>query len=397
VAFQLPVRSPLPLGAIVAGVPGLWADGRGPAERLERTLRDRFAARAALLLDGGTSALAVALRGAAAEAGGRPAALPAYGCFDIATAALGAGVRALLYDTDPATLGPEPASFGRALGADPSAIVLAHLYGVPVDLPRFAGMASRERTVVIEDAAQGSGAWLGERRLGSFGDLSVLSFGRGKGVTGGGGGALLAFTDRGVSILEAARAGLSDGGAGLRELVMLKAQWLLGRPGVYRLPASLPFLKLGETVYRAPHPARGIARTSVRVLGRTWGLADAEAGVRRRNAERLLRGAGPALRPIAAPRDARPGWLRLPVLLGPRARGSRVFAEARALGIVPGYPIALSELAELRGAWVNRDERLDGARRLAAELVTLPTHGGLGESDLVRIERWMSRVNGAPA
>ena len=42
-----------------------------------------------------------------------------------------------------------------------------------------------------EDAAQEAGATLHGRRLGSFGDLSVLSFGRGKGVTGGGGGALL--------------------------------------------------------------------------------------------------------------------------------------------------------------------------------------------------------------
>ena len=64
-----------------------------------------------LLTDSGTSALALALQRAARERPG-PAALPAFCCYDIATAADVAGVPFVLYDVDPETLGPDPASLG---------------------------------------------------------------------------------------------------------------------------------------------------------------------------------------------------------------------------------------------------------------------------------------------
>ena len=56
----------------------------------------------------------------------------------------------------------------------------------------IAEIAERHGLAVVEDAAQGLGATWRGRPLGSFGDVSVLSFGRGKGWTGGVGGALLA-------------------------------------------------------------------------------------------------------------------------------------------------------------------------------------------------------------
>ncbi len=396
-SFQLPVRSPLPLRAVLAGLAGLLREATGPEDFLRAALLRHFGARDVLFLDSGTSALALSLGGALSEGGGRSVALPAYGCFDIATAAEAALARVVLYDTDPATLGPESKSFRRALDSNPAAVVLAHLYGVPVDVPGFAAMARSAGSLLVEDAAQGSGAWLQGRPLGTFGDVSVLSFGRGKGVTGGGGGALLAFSERGSRIVEAARAALQKGRGGLRETVLLCAQWALGRRGLYRLPASLPFLRLGETIYRPPHPPRGASNTSLLVLARTWPLAEGEAELRRRNAERLLARHGPALQRITPPRDARPGYLRLPLLASPRTRAVVAAHETRRLGIVAGYPMPISELPGLRARWMNQEERLPGAHRLAAELVTIPTHGGLLEGDLRRIERWMDRANGAAA
>ena len=74
-----------------------------------------------------------------------------------------------------------------------------------------------------------------------------MSFGRGKGVTGGRGGALLVNPGwRGGSD----ESPLLPGIRGVMEVPALKAQWLLARPWLYRIPASLPFLGLGDTVYR---------------------------------------------------------------------------------------------------------------------------------------------------
>jgi dTDP-4-amino-4,6-dideoxygalactose transaminase len=103
-------------------------------------------------------------------------------------------VGAVLYDLDPATLSPDPASLDRAMSAGAAALVVAHLYGFAVDLDLAARAAERTGALLIEDAAQGVGGSYRGVPLGKCGSLSVLSFGRGTGRTGGRGGALLATT-----------------------------------------------------------------------------------------------------------------------------------------------------------------------------------------------------------
>src|SRR3989449_6070319 len=97
---------------------------------------------------------------------------------------------------------------------------------------------------VIEDAAQGFGAsWRG-RPLGSLGAVSVLSFGRGKGWTGGRGGALLARGRAPPTAANGNGAGLWREGEGL---VLAAAQGGFARPPPHGPPAPLPWLGLGET------------------------------------------------------------------------------------------------------------------------------------------------------
>ena len=68
------------------------------------------------------------------------------------------------------------------------AVVVAYLYGIPFDTAPVRAAAGAVGAWLIEDAAQGAGASFRGRALGAFGDLSMLSFGRGKGVTAGRGG-----------------------------------------------------------------------------------------------------------------------------------------------------------------------------------------------------------------
>ncbi len=92
----------------------------------------------------------------------RPVAFPAYACYDLASAALGAGTRVLLYDLDTETLGPDWPSLERSLEAGATAVVVVHLFGIPVDMDRVGQMARAHGAAVIEDAAQAVGAaWRG--------------------------------------------------------------------------------------------------------------------------------------------------------------------------------------------------------------------------------------------
>ena len=392
---QVPVRSPLSAGAIVAGARAAMGNGRSEAavERLQALLTRRYAPRAALLTDSGTTALRAALVGALGP--GVAVALPAFACYDLVTAANGAGVPVVLYDTDPHTLAPDLSSLRVALRRNVGAIVIVHLYGYPVDLTDVNALAADAGAVVIEDAAQGAGGTLHDRPLGAQASLAVLSFGRGKGMTGGSGGALLAHDDTGARILERARTVLAAPQRGWTSLATLAAQLVLERPGLYALPAALPFLHLGETVYRAPHKARAASPASCAVVAATWTMADEELETRRANAARLLAAVcGVAAKdrrfePMRPAEAARPGYLRLPVLASAEARRSAETSAARRLGISPSYPKVLSEVEQLAERCLNRDGAFAGARTLTARLVTLPTHSRLGSDDLSRLERWI--------
>lgn len=393
-----PAHSPVPPRALAAGLRALLGPDERLRDRMAGRVARRYGARRVVFTDSGTSALALALAGAAAaeERGGRVA-LPAYGCYDLVTAVRGAGVEAVLYDLEPASLSPAAASLDRALEAGAGTVVAAHLYGVPVRLDEVTGRAGDAGALLVEDAAQGVGAGHGGRPLGAHGSVSILSFGRGKGLSGGGGGALLAHDDRGEAVVEAAGGPGRSGGRGLRQMAAAAAQWALGRPALYGLPAALPFLELGETVYRPPRPPAGAPPACLAVLERSWEPSLREAEGRRRRARRLLeavRAAGD-LEAIEVPPEGRPGWLRLPVLARSAAARERLSGRAaRGLGVMPGYPRPLHRLeacrAALAGGRIPADADLPGAVTLARSLYTLPVHGRTSRIDRERLEGLVS-------
>lgn len=394
---QVPVRSPLSAAALLAGARAAVGRNGGPARAEERVvglLKQRYSPRGLLLTESGTAALTAALLGILKDRPGAAVALPAYACYDLATAADGADVPVLLYDLDPHTLAPDLAQVQATLRQGAAAVVVVHLYGCPIDLTPVNRLATEAGAVVIEDAAQAAGGTVNGRPVGVQSSLAVLSFGRGKGLTGGSGGALMANDDVGQRVLARVRGLLGEPRRGWPELLTIAAQLLLEHPNLYALPAALPFLHLGETIYREPRPLRPPTRASCPVIAATWLLAEREADVRRRNAERLLveLRRQPGFETIGASDYARPGYLRLPVLASPAVRVSVARPAARRLGIAPGFPQALCDLERFAPRCLNRSAAFPGARLLAARLCTLPSHGRLGIRDLERLEQWIEAV-----
>ena len=378
---QLPVFSPLRLSGVLAGL-----RGGDPRAAVAARLASEFGARRVVLTSSGTAALGLAIRLAAVARPGRPCALPAYGCFDLATALLAAGSEVIFYDISPATLQPDAASLECIWAARPASIVVVHHYGIPVDIDALRDRASPANAVVIEDAAQADGGMLRGRPLGAFGDLAVLSFGRGKGLSGGGGGALLIHHP---SVLDDNVLGAlpESTDSQIRSTAGVLAQWVLGRPELYGLPKSLPFLHLGETLFHEPTRPRRMSPSSARVLTDSWALVASERRTRRALAERLSRVARSSgwAAPAVHASGGMGGWLRLPVVGRPTEAARRL---ADSLGIAAGYPLALPHLPALATAIVVRNPT-PGAELLSQTLWTVPTHGLLTERDLVALERWL--------
>ena len=388
----MPVNSPLPISAVLSGLRGLLSASYAARarEEVEAWLRRGDPDREVLLLDSGTSALTLALQATATDAN-RPVAIPAFACYDIATAVDGAGVPFVFYDIDPSTLGPDLESLRAALVAGADRIVVVHLYGIPVDLDAVGRLAAEFGATLIEDAAQGvGGSWRGTP-LGFSGSLGVFSFGRGKGVTGGGGGALVGNDAGGRELVRIRRTSIAVSATRLRNVIATVVQWALARRALYWIPASLPFLGLGETRYTSAAAIDGMSAFAASVLRKTVTPALEESIARRRNAKRLngrVRSGRPVGPDASAPCE--PGYLRLP-WLRQAEHGGKASRAMRHVGVMPGYPSALPDLPGFGGREIATGSDIEGARVLATRLVTLPVHGKLSERDIDAIVDWTDR------
>ena len=374
---QLTVASPLTASQIIGAARDAIA-GRDLRASVRTSLARTFEAQNVLLTDSGTSALVLALRMFAKPLA--PVAMPAYACVDLIAAARRANIRVRFFDVDPQTLSPDMDSLRRVMAEGVSAVVVAHLYGFPADMPAVMKAAHDVGVPVIEDAAQHASATISGRPAGSFGDVTVLSFGRGKGTTSGRGGALLT----GDNSIAPAEPPCSPG---MGALAIAAASWLLGRPSIYGIPASIPALHLGETVYHEATEPAGMARSAAALLDRTLLGVDDAAAARRANAVVLRDAAGQSrhVKAVRAVDDTVSGFLRFPILL----RSDR--PDAPSLGIARGYPNPLSAEPEIQENMITSNEPLHGARELARRLVTLPTHHMVTASDLAALTRWMQQ------
>ncbi len=338
--------------------------------------------RVAALTDGATSALAQALRIALPRGG--LVALPGFGCVDLLAAAMFAKVSVVTYDIDPATLNPEPESVRRAIADGAGAIVIAPLLGFPIDVGVLRSITTPAGVPIIEDAAQGAGGTWQDRNIGSFGDISVLSFGRGKGTSTGRGGALVSrHADYDAPVRDLA-ATVSVPDAGWRDWMVSVAVWALARPTLYAIPASLPSLRLGEMVFHEAHAPRAMTQRAVAMLSsalRRVRLAAMERGVVAAQVSRALQtGRGGRLpTPIEG---GTCGWLRLP-LLDERGRG-----PSPSLGILRSYPLPIRVMPEGRSVVMNANKSEPGADLLARTLLTVPTHRFVTRDVVDRIGHW---------
>jgi perosamine synthetase len=347
--------------------------------RHELTLREmlceRFSALECVLVDSGTSALTLAIEHCVPV--GESVALPAFGCFDLVTALMGAKRAVEFYDLDPMSLSPNIADLERTLSTGVRAVVVAPLYGYAPDMTSISQLCERLGVAIIMDCAQSlASAWQG-RPLASFGTVSTVSFGRGKEIGGGGGGAMLLHS---AGTVGAPRLPEPSKPVVAAKLAALVAQYVLASPLLFGLPSSLPWLGLGTTVYRPPTRAARISRMQSVVAIAGLRRLDAIAAARRVYAERLMTGglSGSKLRFVHIQEGSSFGALRLAALAP--ALDARTMART---GIRRSYP---QTLPTLYASLISKESRsfwaAPGADVLAQWLVTLPTHHRMSPGDL---------------
>jgi perosamine synthetase len=114
--------------------------------------------------------------------------LPTFTIISCATAIVRAGATPVVVDADPDTWNMVPEQVAAAITPRTAAIMVVHIYGLPVDMDPILELANRHGLAVIEDAAELIGGTYKGKPCGSFGTISTFSFYPNKHITTGEGG-----------------------------------------------------------------------------------------------------------------------------------------------------------------------------------------------------------------
>lgn len=118
-----------------------------------------------------------------------------------------AGAKPVFVDVDRDTLGMSPLAlsawleanaerreegcYNRTTGARIAACVPMHTFGLPCRIEEIVPICDAYGIIVVEDAAESLGSYVGERHTGLFGRMATLSFNGNKVITTGGGGMIV--------------------------------------------------------------------------------------------------------------------------------------------------------------------------------------------------------------
>jgi dTDP-4-amino-4,6-dideoxygalactose transaminase len=162
---------------------------------LEQALAARLNRKHCVLTGRAASAIHIALKALDLRSG--KVVVPTVSCPSPATVPLYSGHQPIFCDVSLRDFNMCPDSLQRVLSDHPDvcAIMPVHLYGQAAPMPEILKIASAHGLPVIEDAAQALGASLDGKPLGSWGDVSVVSFGHTKTLDVGWGGAALTDDD----------------------------------------------------------------------------------------------------------------------------------------------------------------------------------------------------------
>lgn len=141
---------------------------------------------------GGRSALWLALK--ALDKPGSEVVIPAYLCPVVSRTVVAAGHKVIIADSDPRTLSIDESSLKKVIHGRVSAVIAAHIAGLPADLSGARRICREHGAAWIEDCAQSFAAKIQNKYAGTDADMAIYSFGLGKELNTGGG--LLIADDR---------------------------------------------------------------------------------------------------------------------------------------------------------------------------------------------------------
>jgi len=168
-----------------------WISSEGPfVKKLETGFSKLMGCAHGIAVSNGSVAIEVALAALRIGAGDEVI-LPSFTIISCASAIARAGAIPVVVDCQPDTWNLDPDLLAAKVTARTKAIMVVHIYGLPVDMDPVIELARRHGLFIIEDAAEQHGQTYKGRPVGSLGDVAAVSFYPNKQITTGEGGMVL--------------------------------------------------------------------------------------------------------------------------------------------------------------------------------------------------------------
>ena len=165
-----------------------WISSEGPfVKEFEQKMSASVDREYGIAVSNGTAALEVAVQALEIKKGDEVI-MPAFTIISCAMAVTKVGAIPVLVDSDLHTWNMNTGEIEAKITSRTKAILIVHLYGLPVEVDKVIALAKKHNLKVIEDAAEMHGQTYNGKPCGSFGDISIFSFYSNKHITTGEGG-----------------------------------------------------------------------------------------------------------------------------------------------------------------------------------------------------------------
>ena len=168
-----------------------WVSSDGPfVEKFEKEFAKRNNRKYGIAVTSGTAAIDLAIE--ALNIGpDDEVILPTFTIISCILKIIRIGAKPVLVDADPETWNMDVSQIESKITSKTKAIMVVHIYGLPVDLDPVLNLCKKFNIKLIEDAAEMIGQTYKGKPCGSFGDISTFSFYPNKHITTGEGGMIL--------------------------------------------------------------------------------------------------------------------------------------------------------------------------------------------------------------
>ncbi|MBA4445017.1 DegT/DnrJ/EryC1/StrS family aminotransferase [Cylindrospermopsis raciborskii CS-506_D] len=168
-----------------------WISSEGPfVKQLEQNFTARVGRQHGIAVSNGSAALDAAVAALGIRTGDEVI-LPTFTIISCAAAIVRAGAIPVVVDSDPLTWNMDVTQIEAKITPRTKAIMVVHIYGLPVDMDPIINLAHQYGLYIIEDAAEMHGQTYKNLPCGSFGHISTFSFYPNKHITTGEGGIIV--------------------------------------------------------------------------------------------------------------------------------------------------------------------------------------------------------------